>query len=106
MRSAGRSSTPEQALDPNDITLLAADRLEAALERLAKALETRESQLHEARERAVHEAREAALAEARAGLPAPDDTVSRAEVERLSARLDEALGRLRAIVGDDSSAEL
>jgi adenylate kinase len=106
MRSAGRSSTPEQALDPNDITLLAADRLEAALERLADALEARERQLHEAHERAVQEARDAALAEARAGLPAPGDMVSRADIEALSARLDEALGRLRALVGDDSSAEL
>lgn len=106
MHSAGRSSTPEQALDPNDITLLAADRLEAALERLAAALEARERQLHEAREMAVREAREAALAEARAGMPPAADMVSRADIEHLSTRLDEALGRLRALVGDDSSAEL
>jgi small-conductance mechanosensitive channel len=106
MRSAGRSSTPEQALDPNDITLLAADRLEAALERLADALEAREMQLQAAHEAALRDAREAALAEARAGLPPAADAVSRADIERLSARLDEALGRLRALVGDDSSAEL
>ncbi len=104
MRSAGTSSTPEQALDANDITLLAADRLEAALERLADALEARERQLHAAREASIREAREAAFAEARAATP--PDTVSRADIEALSARLDEALGRLRALVGDDSSAEL
>jgi hypothetical protein len=105
MQSAGRSSTPEQALDANDITLLAADRLEAALERLAQALEARERQLHEAREAAVQAARAAALAEARAGLPVAADMVSRADIERLSARLDEALGKLRALVGDESGAE-
>lgn len=104
MQSAGRSSTREQALDANDITLLAADRLEAALERLAEALETRERRQHEAREAAIQAARNAALAEAR-GMP-PADMVSRADIERLSARLDEALGKLRALVGDESSAEI
>lgn len=110
MQSAGRSSTREQALDANDITLLAADRLEAALERLAEALEARERRHLEAREAAVEAAvqaaREAALAEARAGLPAPGDMVSRADIERLSGRLDEALGKLRALVGDESAAEI
>lgn len=104
MQSAGRSSTREQALDANDITLLAADRLEAALERLAEALEARERRQHEAREAAVQASREAALAEARATPPA--DMVSRADIERLSARLDEALGKLRALVGDESNAEI
>jgi hypothetical protein len=32
--------------------------------------------------------------------------VSRAEVERLSARLDEALGRLRGVLGEDAGAEI
>ena len=111
MQSAGRSSSREQALDVNDITLLAADRLEAALERLAEALEARERRHHEAREMAVQAAREAAreaaLAEAGATPPPPPaDMVSRAEVEHLSARLDEALGKLRALVGDESGAEI
>ena len=107
MQSAGRSSTPEQALDANDITLLAADRLEAALERLAEALEARERYLHEAREAAVQAAREAAFAAARASAAPPSaDMVSRADIERLSARLDEALGKLRALVGDESGAEI
>ena len=94
-------------MDANDITLLAADRLEAALERLAEALEARERRHHEAREAAVQAAREAALAEAGA-LPAtpPADMVSRADIERLSARLDEALGKLRALVGDESGADI
>jgi hypothetical protein len=108
MQSAGRSSTPEQALDANDITLLAADRLEAALERLAEALEARERHLQETRETALQAAREAGFAEGRAaaeGIPAAD-TVSRADIERLSARLDEALGKLRALVADETSAEM
>ncbi|MBS7791879.1 hypothetical protein KTR66_17905 [Roseococcus sp. SDR] len=90
-------------MDANDITLLAADRLEAALERLAEALEARERRHLEAREAAV----QAALAEARATAAGPPaDMVSRAEIERLSARLDEALGKLRALVGDESGAEI
>ncbi len=93
-------------MDANDITLLAADRLEAALERLAVALEAREGRQQEAREAAIHAAREAALAEARASLPAPADMVPRADVERLSARLDEALGKLRALVGDEAGGEI
>lgn len=103
-------------MDANDITLLAADRLEAALERLAVALEAREARMLEALDAGISEAREAARVEAReAGLlqardataPArPEDMVSRAEVERLSARLDEALGRLRGVLGEDAGAEI
>ena len=74
-------------MDPNDITLRAADRLEAALERLAVVLE----------------ARLAAPPPAAAAMP--EDMVPRAEVERLSARLDEALGRLRLLLGDDAVGE-
>ena len=85
-------------MDANDITLLAADRLETALERLVVALEAREARLLEARE--------ASLLEARGGTAEPGDMVPRAEVERLSARLDAALGRLRALLGDDAGADL
>lgn len=72
-------------MDSNDITLRAADRLEAALERLALALEAR-------------------LAAPPAALHLPDDMVSRAEVAHLSARLDAALERLRALLGEDGGA--
>lgn len=75
-------------MDPNDITLRAADRLEAALERLAVVLEARLA------------APPPAIAPAM-----PEDMVPRAEVERLSARLDEALGRLRLLLGDDAVGE-
>jgi len=78
-------------LDPNDITLRAADRLEAALERLALVLE----------------ARLAAPAPVAASMAGPStNMVPRAEVERISARLDEALGRLRMLLGDDAAAEV
>lgn len=78
----------ECALDPNDITLHAADRLEAALERLAAALDLR-------------------MAELRAGRDGTqEDMVPRAEVDRLSARLDDALARLRSILGEDLGADL
>lgn len=99
-------------MDPNDITLLAADRLEAALERLAQAFQTREKAILEACEAAIQDAREAGILEGRAGVPQgtepapPADMVRRAEVEALSARLDEALGRLRALLGDDAGAEI
>ena len=101
-------------MDANDITPLAADRLETALERLvvaleareARLLEAREARLLEAREARLLEAREASLLEARGGTAEPGDMVPRAEVERLSARLDAALGRLRALLGDDAGADL
>jgi hypothetical protein len=81
-------------LSSDDITLLAAERLEIALERLAEALEAR-------------------FAAEPAPLPAdmipadmvPADMVPRAEVERLAARLDEALARLRTLLGDDAGGE-
>jgi hypothetical protein len=83
MGRAAASSAREQDLDSNDITLRAADRLEAALERLAMALEAR-------------------LA---APPPSPaDDMVSRDEVALLSARLDAALERLRGVLGDDGGS--
>lgn len=77
-------------MSSDDITLLAAERLEAALERLAEALEARFA--------AMPEPAEAAPAE-----PVPADMVPRAEVERLAARLDEALARLRALLGEDAA---
>lgn len=111
-------------MDPNDITLLAADRLEAALERLALAFQMRERSILDACESAIQDAREAGILEGRAEMqrgaePGPQDgappqagprpqaeMVQRAEVEALSARLDEALGRLRALLGDDAGAEI
>ena len=82
-------------MDPNDITLRAADRLEAALERLALVLEARL-------------AAPALVAASTAGPIAelPADMVPRAEVERISVRLDEALGRLRMLLGDVAGAEV
>lgn len=77
-------------MSSDDITLLAAERLEAALERLAEALEARFA--------AMPEPTESAPAE-----PLPADMVPRAEVERLAARLDEALARLRALLGEDAA---
>jgi len=91
-------------LDPNDITLRAADRLEAALERLAVALEARlAAPALEARLAAP-----ALVAASTAGPIAelPADMVPRAEVERISVRLDEALGRLRMLLGDVAGAEV
>lgn len=83
MGRAAASSAREQDLDSNDITLRAADRLEAALERLAVVLEAR-----------------------LAAPPPPEappmrDMVSRDEVAQLSARLDAALERLRGVLGED-----
>lgn len=63
-----------------DITLLAAERLEAAVERLVAALEERLT--------------------APATAPVPPDMVPRAEVEALAARLDETLARLRAALDE------
>ena len=71
----------EKALDPNDITLRAADRLEAALERLFLAMEARLAQ-------------------------PSGDMVPRAELEVLSGRLDEALGRLRLLLGEDAADDI
>lgn len=67
--------------------LAAAERLEAALERLLGAIEARE-----AARAAAHEA-------------ALRDMVPRAEVEALSARLDDALARLRAALQDQVAAD-
>ncbi len=88
-------------MSSDDITLLAAERLEAALERLAEALEARFAAMPEA----------APLPGPPPGPPLgpvaelPTDMVPRAEVERLAARLDEALTRLRALLGDDAGGE-
>lgn len=83
-------------MSSDDITLLAAERLEAALERLAEALEARFAAMSEPA------ALPAEPAPADMALP---DMVPRAEVERLAARLDEALARLRALLGEDGAAE-
>lgn len=84
-------------MSSDDITLLAAERLEAALERLAEALEARFA--------AMPEPAEAPPAEPVPLDMVPPDMVPRAEVERLAARLDEALARLRALLGEDGAAE-
>lgn len=81
-------------MSSNDITLLAAERLETALERLAEALEARFAATPEP----------APATEVQAVAPSAD-MVPRAEVERLTARLDEALGRLRALLGDEAGGE-
>jgi len=78
-------------LDQNDLTLIAMDRLEAALEHLALVLQARLA---------------ASLPPAAATVEPPADMVPRAEVERISARLDEALGRLRMLLGEDAGAEV
>lgn len=64
----------------NDINLLAAARLEAAVERLAASLE-------------------AARAESRRR-SSSTNTVSKAEVEALAAQLDETLARLRSAIDE------
>ena len=81
-------------MSSNDITLLAAERLETALERLAGALEARFAAMPEP-----------ALAPEVPAAPISGDMVPRAEVERLAARLDEALSRLRTLLGDENGAE-
>lgn len=86
MGRAAASSAREQDLDSNDITLRAADRLEAALERLAMALEARLAMPPPPQH------------------PFPGDMVSRDEVALLSARLDAALERLRGVLGEDGGA--
>ncbi len=92
MSRAVTSSAREHALDSNDITLRAADRLEAALERLAFALEAR------------LDAPAPAPAQASPVHHPVKDMVPRAEVVQLSARLDAALERLRALMGEDGGA--
>lgn len=70
----------ENGVAGNDIHLLAAARLEAAVERLAAALDaTRASSRHQA---------------------AAEDAVPKAEVEALAARLDDTLARLRSALDD------
>lgn len=69
------------------LALAAAERLEAALERLLAAIEAREAR------------REAALREMR------EDMVPRSEVAVLSARLDDALARLRSALAERGGAE-
>jgi hypothetical protein len=69
-------------LAETDITLLAAERLEAAVERLIAAVEER------------------LTAPAPRPAPVPPDMVPRAEVEALAARLDETLARLRAALDE------
>jgi len=66
------------------LALAAAERLEAALERLLAAIERREAE----RQLAYREMQ--------------GDMVPRAEVEALSARLDEALARLREALAEDA----
>lgn len=78
-------------MSSDDITLVAAERLEAALERLAEALEARFAA--------------APVAEAAPVDMIPADMVPRAEVDRLAARLDEALARLRTLLGEDAGGE-
>ena len=66
---------PEPAASSNELALEAADRLESALERLFALLEARFASVEE-------------------------DMVPRAEVEALSARLDETLERLKAALAE------
>lgn len=65
----------EPAASSNELALEAADRLESALERLFALLESRFSQVEQ-------------------------DMVPRAEVEALSARLDDTLERLKAALAE------
>jgi len=79
----GRPVQPRQreaGLAGNDINLLAAARLEAAVERLAAALDAARAS---SRRRATD-----------------DDAVPKAEVEALAAKLDETLARLRSALDD------
>lgn len=66
---------PEPTASSNELALEAADRLESALERLFALLEARFSSVEQ-------------------------DMVPRAEVEALSARLDETLERLKAALAE------
>ncbi|MBS7811779.1 hypothetical protein [Roseococcus pinisoli] len=101
-----------------DITLLAAERLEAALDRLAEALEARfaaeeEAALKRMEQDAVRLLVDQEAARLLAGMPdgqladaaGSADMVPRAEVDRLAARLDEALARLRGLLGEDASGD-
>lgn len=72
----------EMGLAETDITLLAAERLETAVDRLIAALEERLT-----------------APSAPAASVAPD-MVPRAEVEALAARLDETLAKLRAALDE------
>ena len=72
-------------LAETDITLLAAERLEAAVERLIGVLEERLTA--------------PAAVQPPAASP-PADMVPRAEVEALAARLDETLAKLRAALDE------
>lgn len=67
---------PDAPPSSTDPALLAIDRLEAALERLFDGLEARFARMEEER-------------------------VPRAEVEELSRRLDEALGKVKAALTED-----
>ncbi len=71
---------PDAPPSSTDPALLALDRLESALERLFDGLEARFARMEEER-------------------------VPRAEVEELSRRLDEALGKLRTALADDGEAQ-
>lgn len=99
-----------------DITLLAAERLEAALDRLAGALEARfaaeeEAALQRVEQDAVRLLVDQEAARLLAGMAdappaeAAADMVPRAEVDRLAARLDEALARLRGLLGEDAGGD-
>ena len=106
-------------MSSNDITLLAAERLEAALERLAEALEVRFAAEEEAALKRMEQDAVRLLVDQEAArllasmpeappveaVPTPGDMVPRAEVERLTARLDEALARLRTLLGDEAGGE-